>query len=52
MDGFIDYNVFNELLTELCDRCDMYWTDGYCAKNCKWAKYRDFSSTELHKEKD
>ena len=40
MDGFIDYDIFYDLLNELCNRCDMYWVDGYCAKNCRWAKYR------------
>lgn len=39
MDGFIDYDIFNECLDELCNQCDMYWVDGYCVKNCKWAKY-------------
>lgn len=52
MDEFIDYNIFKDLLNELCDRCDMYWVDGYCAKNCRWAKYRYITSTELAKEKD
>lgn len=49
--GFIDYDLFNDLLNELCNRCDMYWVDGYCAKNCRWAKYRYMSSIELAKEK-
>ena len=52
MDGFIDYDIFKDLLNELCDRCDMYWVDGYCAKNCRWAKYRYMSSAKLAKEKD
>lgn len=52
MKGFIDYDIFSDLLNELCNRCDMYWVDGYCAKNCQWAKYRYIASTELVKEKD
>ena len=50
MNSFIDSALFIELLSELCDRCDMYWVDGYCAKNCRWAKYR-FDSGKLNKEK-
>lgn len=51
MDKFIDHALFDELLSELCDRCDMYWINGYCVKNCKWAKYR-FDLGKLNKEKD
>lgn len=51
MDKFIDRALFDKLLSELCDRCDMYWVDGYCKKNCKWAKYH-FALEKLNKEKD